>query len=68
MRVKAILSCRILTDLLIIAQYFNASKEELMAGGADPDLSIQVKGGGYIAGLGVYHELHCIVSRSRHLP
>jgi len=30
--------------------------------GADTQQSIQVKGGGYLAALGVYHELHCLVT------
>ena len=29
---------------------------------ADTEKSIQVVGGGYLAALGVYHELHCVVS------
>ncbi|ORY19202.1 hypothetical protein BCR34DRAFT_552734 [Clohesyomyces aquaticus] len=41
--------------------YFNASEEELLSAGASPADSVRVKNGGYIASLGVYHELHCLV-------
>ncbi|KAF2728223.1 hypothetical protein EJ04DRAFT_569715 [Polyplosphaeria fusca] len=40
--------------------YFNASVEELQLAGADPATAVRVKDGGYIASLGVYHELHCL--------
>ncbi|KAF2258877.1 hypothetical protein CC78DRAFT_537484 [Lojkania enalia] len=40
--------------------YFNASEQELQASGTDPSASVKVKGGGYIAALGVYHEIHCL--------
>jgi hypothetical protein len=42
------------------ALYFNASEDELILAGASPVTSVQVKDGGYIASLGVYHELHCL--------
>ncbi|KAF2792807.1 hypothetical protein K505DRAFT_245899, partial [Melanomma pulvis-pyrius CBS 109.77] len=40
--------------------YFNASRDELIAGSASPEESVQVKNGGYVAALGVYHEIHCL--------
>lgn len=43
-----------------IALYFNASKEEIELAGASPSKAVRVKSGGYIASLGVYHELHCL--------
>jgi hypothetical protein len=43
------------------ALYFNASEKELLDSGASPSNSVKVKNGGYIASLGVYHELHCLV-------
>lgn len=39
----------------------NASREELLLSNDDPDQSIELVNGGYLAALGVYHELHCIV-------
>jgi hypothetical protein len=50
-------------ELIFTALYFNASKEELLADGASLETSVQVKGGGYIAALGVYHEIHCLVGQ-----
>ena len=40
--------------------YFNISYTEIQAAGASPADSVRVKEGGYIASLGVYHELHCL--------
>jgi hypothetical protein len=44
------------------ALYINVSKEELLAARVSPDVSVRVEQGGFIANLGVYHELHCLVS------
>ncbi|KAF2112772.1 hypothetical protein BDV96DRAFT_580343 [Lophiotrema nucula] len=40
--------------------YFNASAVELELGGANAAAAVKVKNGGYIAALGVYHEIHCL--------
>jgi len=40
--------------------YFNASEAELRLAGASITESVRVKEGGFIASLGVYHELHCL--------
>ncbi|KAI9843959.1 MAG: hypothetical protein M1837_006000 [Sclerophora amabilis] len=40
--------------------YFRASLEELELSSGDPNNSIRLAEGGYLASLGVYHELHCI--------
>jgi hypothetical protein len=45
------------------ALYFNATKEELIAVGVSPESAVKVKDGGYVASLGVYHEMHCLVCR-----
>jgi hypothetical protein len=50
-------------ELIFTALYFNASKEELLADDASLEISVQVKDGGYIAALGVYHEIHCLVGQ-----
>jgi hypothetical protein len=43
--------------------YFAASREEVLkAGEIIDDKMVEVTGGGYLATLGVYHELHCVVS------
>jgi hypothetical protein len=44
--------------------YFAASREEMVKAGESIDeKTLEVTGGGYLATLGVYHELHCIVSK-----
>ncbi|KAF2119245.1 hypothetical protein BDV96DRAFT_642282 [Lophiotrema nucula] len=40
--------------------YFNATENEVSAGGLSPNVSVRVKDGGFLASLGVYHELHCL--------
>ncbi|KAG8163786.1 hypothetical protein KVR01_007083 [Diaporthe batatas] len=45
---------------LIRPLYFNASYEELRRGGESLENLAAVKGGGYAATIGVYHELHCL--------
>lgn len=44
-----------------IAFYFNISTSELLRAGFDSSSAVRVKGGGYLASLGVYHQLHCLV-------
>ena len=39
----------------------SASREEMERGGEDPDVSVRLANGGYLASTGVYHELHCLV-------
>ncbi|KAF2443855.1 hypothetical protein P171DRAFT_474012 [Karstenula rhodostoma CBS 690.94] len=40
--------------------YFNVSASELSAADVSPTNAVRVKQGGYLASLGVYHELHCL--------
>ncbi|KAK7182981.1 hypothetical protein DPSP01_010298 [Paraphaeosphaeria sporulosa] len=40
--------------------YFNASASELSNADVSPTNAVRVKQGGYLASLGVYHELHCL--------
>lgn len=42
--------------------FFNVSLEELRRSGESLDGVAEVEEGGYSATLGVYHELHCLVS------
>lgn len=42
--------------------YFAASREELLKAGESPENGAKLPGGGYLAMIGVYHELHCLVS------
>jgi len=54
---------------MLTAMYYSASREELVKAGETIDeKTLEVTGGGYLATLGVYHELHCIVSRYLHSP
>lgn len=46
-----------------IALIFNATAEELVLAGEPIQDSVRVASGGYMASLGVYHELHCLVVR-----
>ncbi|KAI1127871.1 hypothetical protein F5Y10DRAFT_277833 [Nemania abortiva] len=61
-------------DRLITPVYFNISREELMRAGESFEHIIELTDGGYIASLGVYHELHCVrnlrlyVFRDRYYP
>jgi hypothetical protein len=43
------------------AFYFNISDAELTRAGFSSSSAVRVKGGGYLASLGVYHQLHCLV-------
>jgi hypothetical protein len=44
------------------AMFFNASLEELRRAGESLEGVAEVEEGGYSATIGVYHELHCLVS------
>jgi hypothetical protein len=41
--------------------FFAATRDELVKARDVPDTSVKLADGGYIAALGVYHELHCVV-------
>lgn len=43
------------------AVYFNATLQELKQAGESTQDAAELVGGGYLANLGVYHELHCVV-------
>ena len=47
--------------LYVLALIFNATAEQLVESGAPLRDSVRVAAGGYMASLGVYHELHCLV-------
>ncbi|KAH8881938.1 hypothetical protein GQ53DRAFT_734493 [Thozetella sp. PMI_491] len=47
-------------DDLIKPVYFRASREELERGGERLDNLAELEGGGYLATIGVYHEIHCL--------
>lgn len=49
--------------ILCSAVYFKAEREELERAGESMDDKVELEQGGYLANLGVYHELHCLVSR-----
>ena len=40
----------------------HVSRQELVANQANPETAVSLATGGYLGALGVYHELHCIVS------
>ncbi|KAF2812868.1 uncharacterized protein BDZ99DRAFT_555817 [Mytilinidion resinicola] len=42
------------------ATFFNTSADELAQVGEEVDNSVRLADGGYIAGLGVYHDIHCL--------
>jgi hypothetical protein len=48
----------------IAAVMIRASYDELARAGESPESSIQLQAGGYLASLGVYHDLHCLVRES----
>jgi hypothetical protein len=48
--------------MMIVALHFNASLAELQRAGESLENLAGLEGGGYVAALGVYHELHCLVS------
>ncbi|KAI0813186.1 hypothetical protein GGR55DRAFT_636306 [Xylaria sp. FL0064] len=47
-------------DYLINAAFFNASLDEFLRAGESLDDLAELKDGGFLASLGVYHELHCL--------
>lgn len=49
------------------AVMIRADYEEMALAGERPDNSIELFSGGYLASLGVYHDLHCLVSRNSQL-
>ncbi|KAI0862847.1 hypothetical protein F4860DRAFT_99761 [Xylaria cubensis] len=55
-------------DDIFSSMYFAASREEIdKAGESIVDQMVEVSGGGYLATLGVYHELHCLRQLRLHL-
>ena len=52
----------------VAAVYFAATREELEKGGEALDNLAELIDGGYVATIGAYHELHCIVCASFFLP
>lgn len=49
---------------MILATFFRTTKEELERAGESFENIAELPEGGYVATLGVYHELHCVVSAS----
>ncbi|KAI1775460.1 hypothetical protein F4818DRAFT_441556 [Hypoxylon cercidicola] len=47
-------------DYLINGSFFNASLEELQRAGEETSDLAELTDGGYLASIGVYHELHCL--------
>ncbi|KAI0378768.1 hypothetical protein F5Y04DRAFT_139672 [Hypomontagnella monticulosa] len=47
-------------DKLIRPVYFKATREELEKAGESMDNKVELEDGGYLANIGVYHELHCL--------
>ncbi|KAI1760779.1 hypothetical protein GGR53DRAFT_522876 [Hypoxylon sp. FL1150] len=47
-------------DYIINGSFFNASREELERAGEELDDLAELTDGGYLASIGVYHELHCL--------
>lgn len=45
----------------ILAAYFNATKDEFNKAGETMENAAELREGGYLAAIGVYHELHCLV-------
>lgn len=43
------------------AVMIQASHDEMARAGEAPESSVQLSAGGYLASLGVYHDLHCLV-------
>ncbi|RDA95314.1 hypothetical protein CP533_3531 [Ophiocordyceps camponoti-saundersi (nom. inval.)] len=50
-------------DTLIEPTFFNVSREELQRAGESMEEVVEASDGGYLAALGVYHEIHCLASR-----
>jgi hypothetical protein len=50
------------------ALLFNATAEEMAMANEPLEDSVQLRDGGYLVSLGVYHELHCLVcNTSNHI-
>ena len=47
---------------IISGSFFSATYEELARAGETLENLAELTEGGYMASIGVYHELHCIVS------
>jgi hypothetical protein len=47
-----------------LATYFSVSDEEIRKSGDTVEDSVELANGGYLAALGIYHELHCLVRLS----
>lgn len=47
-------------DKLIRPVYFKATREELERAGESMENKVELEDGGYLANIGVYHELHCL--------
>ncbi|KAI0104451.1 hypothetical protein F4814DRAFT_430818 [Daldinia grandis] len=45
---------------LLTPMYFEATREEMIRGGESLENGTKLTSGGYLATLGVYHELHCL--------
>ncbi|ORY16977.1 hypothetical protein BCR34DRAFT_597362 [Clohesyomyces aquaticus] len=45
---------------LIQPTFFGATEQEIMQAGDTVDDSVKLEDGGYVAALGVYHEVHCL--------
>ena len=51
------------------ATFFGATVEEMVAANESTEDSAQLAGGqGYLASLGVYHEIHCLVMINKENP
>lgn len=51
------------------ATYFNTTQEELQRAGEKLENLTELVGGGYLATIGVYHEIHCLVRLTGyHIP
>ncbi|RDA86068.1 hypothetical protein CP532_1298 [Ophiocordyceps camponoti-leonardi (nom. inval.)] len=46
--------------MIHVATFFNASRQELTMAGESMDEVVEASDGGYLAALGVYHEIHCL--------
>jgi hypothetical protein len=52
---------------MALATFFAATEQELHSGGESLDDAVRIADSdGYLAALGVYHELHCLVSHTSH--
>jgi hypothetical protein len=51
-----------------LAMFFNATATEVLKAGNSISESVLLAEGGYVSALGVYHELHCLVSLPPYPP